>query len=67
MPRNQRSAVLVRPLRNGPQKSSRSSGMRCADGIGEASEEFLRREQGRPELSEEALMELEVPEDEAQS
>jgi transcriptional regulator with XRE-family HTH domain len=31
------------------------------------SEELLRREQGRPELSEEALMELKVPEDEAQS
>jgi hypothetical protein len=33
----------------------------------EASEEFLRREQDRPELSEEALMELGVPENEAQS
>src|SRR6202162_44194 len=32
-----------------------------------ASEELWLREQGKPELSEEALMELEVPEDEAQS
>jgi len=31
------------------------------------SAKLLRRDQGRPELSEEALMELEVPEDEAQS
>jgi hypothetical protein len=31
------------------------------------SAKLLRREQGRPELSEEALMELEVPEDETHS
>ena len=33
----------------------------------ETSEEFLRREKGRPELSDEALIDLEVREDEAQS
>ena len=36
-------------------------------GLETLSAKLLLREQGRPELSEEALMELEVPEDEAQS
>jgi hypothetical protein len=36
-------------------------------GVANLSQELLRREQGRPELAEEGLMELEVPEDEAQS
>ncbi len=36
-------------------------------GLVDLSHELLRREQGRPELSEEAMMEFEVPADEAQS
>ncbi len=35
-------------------------------GLVDLSHELLRREQGRPELSEEAMMEFEVPADEAQ-
>jgi hypothetical protein len=71
MPRNQRSAVLVTPLRNGPRNPHDPQAfdalMIALMILREASEEFLRREQGMPELSREALMELEVPEDEAQS
>jgi hypothetical protein len=46
--------------RTWPRRSKR-------DPAGDSVCETLRREQGTPELSEEALMELEVPEDETHS